>query len=104
MLLMTKNRKPTNHLRKGNTMANRSKKIGVYVRWGSTCEQYPTPQDADYYEFNTRAELNAFLLGANAAEGCDGFEALTPEEMARQPAEWDWRAVDGEEPESDEDD
>ena len=69
-------------------MAKRKKTIGVYVRWGCTLEQYPTPQDADYYEFDTQAELNAFLLGANEAEGWDGFETLTPEEMARQPADW----------------
>ena len=86
-------------------MAQRKKAIGLYVRWGHTLEQYPTPKDADYYEFGTRAELKAFLLGANEAEGWDGFETLTPEQMARQPAEWDEMTDDDDdESQSDEDD
>jgi hypothetical protein len=52
-----------------------AKEFRVRMRWGSDHSDYQEPQE---YEFDTLAELNAFLLGVSEAWGWMDYEQIDP--------------------------
>ena len=77
---------------KGEDMATKKKrKHVVYVRWGENeqRERYDSPRDANRYEFDSKKELDAFLLAIDEHDGWLGCDVFTPKELAQQPEAWE---------------
>lgn len=55
------------------------KPFSVKIHWGSSGARLELPDNIDEYEFETQAELDAFMYGIDEMDGWHGYEIIEDE-------------------------